>query len=126
MFRGALYGLEIGGSLVVVAAAGHQEDGQGEGIVFKVLIFVKIRGRVPYMVCWPFRFPPTLDQKTPQGFRTPKEVGGGGGGGEGMRSAREPNKEVRGCGGCGLGRAEGRQLGRVKFTFVFFPINLIM
>ncbi len=31
--RGALYGLEVGGSLVVVAAAGHQEDGQGEGIV---------------------------------------------------------------------------------------------
>ncbi len=46
MIRGALYGLEIGGSLVVVAAAGHQEDGQGEGIVFKVLIFVKIRGAI--------------------------------------------------------------------------------
>jgi hypothetical protein len=41
VIRGALYGLEIGGSPVVVAAAAGQEDGQGEGI-FKVFIIFKI------------------------------------------------------------------------------------
>jgi hypothetical protein len=98
VIRGALYGLEIGGSLVVVAAAGHQEDGQGEGIVFKVLIFVKIRGRVYGWLAFSLPTHPRPENAT----GVPYTEGGGGGGDEKGRAVRVSQK-----------RGERRQLGRL-------------